>query len=157
VPYVTINSEGWDTHKRHFETMRQRLPQMDQGMAALVGDLSERGLLESTIVWWGGEFGRTPRVQWEEPWNGGRGHYGNCFSTVVAGGGFRGGLVIGASDATGSEVVERPVHPSEVIRSIYTLLGIDPDGPMPMRGAEGGPLLPAAASVAGGGLLAELM
>ena len=74
VPYVTINYQGWDTHRQNFQVMRQRLPQMDRGLATLLQDLSERGLLDQTIVWWGGEFGRTPRVQWEAPWNGGRGH-----------------------------------------------------------------------------------
>jgi hypothetical protein len=108
VPYVTINYKGWDTHKRHFEIMRRKLPEMDRGMATLLEDLAERGLLERTIVWWSGEFGRTPRVQWEAPWNGGRGHYGQCFSAVVAGGGFKGGCVVGASDARGEQVVERP-------------------------------------------------
>jgi hypothetical protein len=131
VPYVTINYKGWDTHKRHFETMRQKLPEMDKGMATLLQELAERGLLDSTIVWWSGEFGRTPRVQWESPWNGGRGHYGKCFCSVVAGGGFKGGHVVGASNATGEEVEKRPVHPQDLIASMYELLGIDPDGPMP--------------------------
>lgn len=131
VPYVTINYKGWDTHKQHFETMRRKLPEMDRGMAALLQDLAERGLLDSTIVWWGGEFGRTPRVDWAPPWNGGRGHFGACFSAVVAGGGFKGGCVVGASDARGERVVERPVYPCDLIGSIYELLGIDPDSPMP--------------------------
>ena len=60
MPYVTINYKGWDTHKQHFETMRRKLPEMDRGMATLLQDLSDRGLLDSTIVWWSGEFGRTP-------------------------------------------------------------------------------------------------
>lgn len=137
VPYVTINYKGWDTHKQHFETMRRKLPEMDRGMAALLQDLAESGLLDSTIVWWGGEFGRTPRVDWTPPWNGGRGHFGACFSAVVAGGGFKGGCVVGASDARGERVVERPVYPCDLIGSIYELLGIDPDGPMPNdRGLE---------------------
>ena len=72
VPYVTINYRGWDTHKAHFTTMRQKLPEMDKGMATLLQDLTDRGLLDSTIVWWSGEFGRTPKVQWEAPWNGGK-------------------------------------------------------------------------------------
>jgi len=131
VPYVTINYAGWDTHKRHFETMRTKLPEMDKGMAALLQDLAERSLLESTIVWWGGEFGRTPRVQWEEPWNGGRGHYGKCFCAVVAGGGFKGGHVVGASDAKGETVAQRPVYPQDLLGSVCELLGIDPDGPLP--------------------------
>jgi uncharacterized protein (DUF1501 family) len=131
VPYVTINYKGWDTHKQHFQIMRQKLPEMDRGMATLLQDLADRGLLDSTIVWWGGEFGRTPRVQWEPPWNGGRGHYGACFSAVVAGGGFKGGCVVGASDSKGAEVAERPVYPCDLIGSMYMLLGIDPDGPLP--------------------------
>lgn len=131
VPYVTINYKGWDTHKQHFETMRRKLPEMDRGMAALLQDLAERGLLDSTIVWWGGEFGRTPRVDWAPPWNGGRGHFGACFSAVVAGGGFKGGCIVGASDARGERAVERPVYPCDLIGSIYELLGIDPDGSMP--------------------------
>ena len=97
VPYVTINYKGWDTHKQHFEIMRRKLPEMDRAMAALLQDLSECGLLDSTIVWWSGEFGRTPRVQWNPPWNGGRGHYGACFCAMVAGGGFQGGRVVGVS------------------------------------------------------------
>lgn len=130
VPYVTINYKGWDTHKQHFEVMRRKLPEMDRAMAALLQDLSERGLLESTVVWWSGEFGRTPRVQWGSPWNGGRGHYGACFCAMVAGGGFPGGRVLGASDARGEEVASRPVYPADLIAGIYELLGIDPDGPL---------------------------
>lgn len=131
VPYVTINYKGWDTHKQHFETMNRKLPEMDQGMATLIADLAERGLLDSTIVWWSGEFGRTPRVQWNPPWNGGRNHFGNCFSSVVAGGGFKGGCVVGASNATGEEVAERPVYPADLLGTMLEQLGIDPDGPLP--------------------------
>ncbi len=126
VPYITINYSGWDTHKQHFETMNRKLPEMDKAMSTLLQDLSDRGLLDSTIVWWTGEFGRTPKVLWEQPWNGGRGHYGNCFCSVVAGGGFKGGSVIGKSDAKGEEPADRPVHPADVLASIYTLAGIDP-------------------------------
>ncbi len=131
VPFVTINYGGWDTHKQHFQAMRQKLPEMDRGMATLLQDLSDRGLLDTTIVWWSGEFGRTPRIDWQPPWNGGRGHYGECFCAVVAGGGFKGGRVVGASDATGEHVAQRPVHPRDLLASILELMGIDPDGPMP--------------------------
>jgi hypothetical protein len=131
VRYVTINYGGWDTHKEHFQAMRRKLPEMDQGMSALLQDLSARGLLDSTIVWWTGEFGRTPKVQWEPPWNGGRSHFGACFSSVVAGGGFRGGAVVGESDAHGETVKDRPVYPWDLIGSMYQLLGIDPDGTIP--------------------------
>lgn len=80
---------------------------------------------------YGGEFGRTPKVQWEAPWNGGRGHYGKVFSVVVAGGGFKGGRVVGASDAKGETVKERPVYPVDLISSIYELLGIDTSAKLP--------------------------
>jgi len=131
VPYVTINSKGWDTHKQHFTAMRRKLPELDQGLSALLQDLHDRGLLESTIVWWGGEFGRTPKVQWQPPWNGGRGHYGKVFSMVVAGGGFKGGHVVGASDAKGENVHDRPVYPVDLISSMYELLGIDTNARLP--------------------------
>ena len=131
VPYVTINYKGWDTHKQHFQAMQRMLPEMDAGMATLLEDLSDRGLLDSTIIWWSGEFGRGPKIQWGSPWNGGRSHYGKCFSAVVAGGGFKGGHVIGASDEKGEEVANRPVYPEDLLGSMYELLGIDPDGPLP--------------------------
>jgi uncharacterized protein (DUF1501 family) len=131
VPYVTINYKGWDTHKQNFETMRRKLPEMDKGMGTLIQDLAGLGLLDSTVVWWGGEFGRTPKVQWESPWNGGRGHHGQVFSAVVAGGGFKGGHVVGASDRTGEAVKERPVYPCDLIGSIYELLGIATDAKLP--------------------------
>jgi len=130
VPFVTINYNGWDTHKENFLTMKHKLPELDRGMSALIRDLSERGLLDSTIVWWGGEFGRTPRVHYEEPWNGGRHHWGEVFSSVIAGGGFQGGHVIGESNATGEEVKSRPVYPSDVVLSICEMLGIDPRSKM---------------------------
>jgi len=133
VPYVTINYTGWDTHKQHFEIMNRKLPEMDRGMATLLSDLSDRGLLDSTIVWWSGEFGRGPKVQWNPPWNGGRSHYGACFSAVLAGGGFQGGRVVGASNKYGTEVAERPVYPQNLLGSIYERLGIDPDGPLPNK------------------------
>ena len=158
VPYVTINYSGWDTHKRHFELMRQNLPSLDKGMATLFQDLSDHGLLDSTIVWWGGEFGRTPKVLWEAPWNGGRGHYGNCFSVVLGGGGFKGGQVVGASDAKGLEVASRPVYPQDLIGSIYELLGIDPDGPLPnSKGLDLKILDASDTSNKGGGRLKEIM
>ncbi|MCP5112028.1 MAG: DUF1501 domain-containing protein [bacterium] len=131
VPYVTINYKGWDTHKQHFQTMRRKLPELDKGFSTLLDDLTSRGLLDSTIVWWSGEFGRTPRVQWDPPWNGGRGHFGSVFSAVVAGGGFQGGQVVGSSDATGEEVRDRPVYPADLIGSIYELLGVDTDATLP--------------------------
>jgi hypothetical protein len=158
VPYVTINYKGWDTHKQHFQTMRRKLPELDKGMATLLQDLSDRGLLDSTIVWWGGEFGRTPKVLWEAPWNGGRSHFGDVFSTVVAGGGFKGGQVIGASDAKGEAVKDRPVYPVDVIGSMYELLGIDTNGKLPHPQGLSVRVTPTAADgVKMGGRLKEIM
>lgn len=131
VPFVTINYKGWDTHKQHFQIMRRKLPELDKGVATLLEDLAGRGLLDTTIVWCSGEFGRTPRVQWEPPWNGGRGHWGRVFSALVAGGGFKGGHVIGASDAKGEELKDRPVYPGDLIASFYDRLGIDADARLP--------------------------
>ena len=131
VPYITINYGGWDTHKDNFPTMRRKLPELDKGFSTLLQDLSDRGLLDSTIVWWSGEFGRTPKIDWHSPWNGGRGHWGKCFSAVVAGGGFKGGHVIGASDAKGESVKDRPVYPADLIGSMYSLLEIDGTAKLP--------------------------
>jgi hypothetical protein len=158
VPYITINYNGWDTHKQHFQTMRRKLPEMDKGMGTLLQDLSDHGLLDSTIVWWSGEFGRTPKVQWEPPWNGGRGHYGKVFCAVLAGGGFKGGQVVGASDAKGETVEERPVYPCDVIGSMYELLGIDPDAKLPHPQGLTARLTPSATDdVPRGGRLKEIM
>jgi hypothetical protein len=158
IPFVTINYQGWDTHRQHFQTMRQKLPQMDKGMAALLEDLSERGLLDSTILWWSGEFGRTPKIQWEAPWNGGRGHWGNVFSAVVAGGGFKGGHVVGASDERGEEVKERPIYPVDLIGSMYELLGIGQDANLPHPDGLQVHVMPAASEgVKQGGRLKEIL
>jgi hypothetical protein len=131
VPFVTVRNMGWDTHKQHFERMDEKLPELDQALSALLEDLSEKGLLEETIVICGGEFGRTPRVLYEPPWNGGRNHFGAAFSYLIAGGGFVGGKVIGATDAKGETVIERPVYPWDLAESIYTLMGIDTNGTLP--------------------------
>ncbi|NLS91907.1 MAG: DUF1501 domain-containing protein [Planctomycetaceae bacterium] len=131
VKFVTINYGGWDTHKDHFPAMRRMLPELDKGMGTLIADLADRGLLDTTIVWWGGEFGRTPKIDWTSPWNGGRHHYGHVFSTVVAGGGFKGGQVVGSSDAKGEYVKDRPVYPCDLIGTMYELLGIDPEAGLP--------------------------
>lgn len=158
VPYITINYSGWDTHKSHFQTMQRKLPELDKGLATLLQDLSDRGLLDSTIVWCCGEFGRTPQVQWEPPWNGGRGHYGKVFSALVAGGGFKPGCVVGASTAKGEEVLERPVYPVDLIGSMYELLGIDTTAPLPHPQGQLASVLPSAADgVKTGGRLTEIM
>lgn len=129
--FVTINHGGWDTHKNHFSLMRRQLPELDRGLGTLIADLDDHGLLDSTIVWCVGEFGRTPKVAMESPWNGGRHHFGAVFSSLVAGGGFRGGQVVGQSDARGEAVKDRPVYPGDLIGTLYELLGIDPEASLP--------------------------
>ncbi len=158
IPYVTINYGGWDMHKDIFPAMRRQLPEFDKGLGTLVKDLFDRGLLDSTIVWSGGEFGRSPKVMMEAPWNGGRNHYGKVFSSFIAGGGFKGGQVVGSSDAKGEEVKERPVYPVDLIGSIYAQLGVDPTSKLP--NPEGLPLrvMPTAdEGIKSGGLLKEIM
>ena len=131
VPYISINYGGWDSHKQHFTTMKRPSAEMDQAVAALLQDLKEHDLLDSTIVWVSGEFGRVPKIDRQPPWNNGRNHFPRCFSALVAGGGFKGGCVVGASDETTDHVKERPVTPQDFLGSIMELSGVDPDDVLP--------------------------
>lgn len=142
VPFINVRTTGWDTHKKHFQFMNTMLPDLDRALSALISDLDEKGLLDSTIVLCGGEFGRTPKVLWEAPWNGGRAHFGAAFSYLVAGGGFQGGKVLGKTDKTGEKVIERPVYPCDLIGTIYLLMGIDPYGTLPHVSEGDLPILP---------------
>jgi hypothetical protein len=137
VPFVTVFShtrvekESWDTHNRHYELSKTKLlPPADQSFAALLDDLAMRGLLDETLVLWMGEFGRTPRmgVVFSNNTNnvGGRDHWCNCYSVVLAGGGVQGGRVIGSSDWIGAYPKERPVHISDLAATVYRALGVDP-------------------------------
>lgn len=159
VPYIVINYPGgWDTHKEHFQTMRRQCPQLDQGLAMLLQDLHDHGLLESTVVWCSGEFGRSPKVDWQPPWNGGRNHYGDVFTALVAGGGFKGGHLVGESDAKAEQVKTRPVYPVDLLGSIYKLAGIDTGARLPHpMGAEAYVLPHAAEGAKSAGLLTEIM
>jgi len=158
VPFVTINSSKWDTHKKHFEAMQSMLPDLDRSVATLLTDLDQRGLLDSTIVWVGGEFGRGPKIQMEAPWNGGRSHYGKAFSHLVAGGGFQGGQVVGATDGRGENVTDRKIYPWDLIASMYELLGIDPFGTLPHPEGKLAHVSPLADSgIETGGILREIM
>ncbi len=154
VPYITVNMSGWDSHKRHFETMERRTADTDRALAALLTDLDARKLLDTTVVWVSGEFGRTTKIDRDPPWNGGRNHYPRCFSALVAGGGFKGGCVVGESDATASKVVQRPVSPVDFLGSIYERCGIDPDGPMPNNAGKKLTILPPESKT--GGRLREI-
>ncbi len=143
VPYICVNLWGWDSHKRHFESMKRPSLEIDTALAALLQDLKERDLLDSTIVWVSGEFGRVPKVDRQPPWNGGRNHFPRCFSALVAGGGFKGGCVVGKSDETTDHVKERPVTPQDFLGSIMELAGVDPDDllPNPLWLKEYGPVM----------------
>ncbi len=120
--FVTVSKGGWDTHDRNFQRLStQLLPELDKAYAALLTDLSQRGMLDRTLVILMGEFGRTPRIN---P-RGGRDHYSRVRFASFAGGGVKGGQVIGKSDATGSTPAERPVAVEDIASSLYTALGID--------------------------------
>lgn len=142
VPVINVRTTGWDTHKVHFPKMNLMLPELDKALSALLTDLDEKGLLKNTIVMCGGEFGRTPRVMWEAPWNGGRGHFGTAFSYLVAGGGFIPGKVVGKTDKTGENILERKVYPADLIGTVYKLMGIDPYGTLPHPIEGNLPMLP---------------
>ncbi|MFI3290692.1 MAG: DUF1501 domain-containing protein [Opitutales bacterium] len=126
VPYITLNLGGWDTHKLHFEEMAKKLPELDSAVSSLIADLKDRGLLDTTIVWVGGEFGRTPKLSVNAPFSGGRGHHGDAFSCLVAGGGIKGGTVVGTTDEKANKVASRPTHPADFIATLYNRMGIDP-------------------------------
>ena len=132
VPFLAAADFEWDDHQDIFPRLKQKLPVVDQGLSALIADLDERGLLASTLVIVMGEFGRTPKINISR----GRDHWPNAFSVLLAGGGVKGGQVIGASDAEGAFPKERPVTPEELFHSIYVLLGIDPLKLLPATGGR---------------------
>jgi hypothetical protein len=121
---TTVNGPSitWDTHKDNFNSLKKRLvPPMEQAYAALLDDLDERGLLDTTLVVWMGEFGRTPKINAEA----GRDHWPGCYSVLLAGGGVRGGQVIGESDAFGARPKHRPVTPADIHATVFSALGYD--------------------------------
>ncbi len=122
VRFVTINSAGWDHHAKIFENLDKKLPVFDQGFSALIHDLDQRGLLQDTLVACLGEFGRTPKINKDA----GRDHWGHAGVMLFAGAGVQRGHVIGATDATGSFVTDRPIKPADVCWTVYEALGIDP-------------------------------
>lgn len=127
VPIVQVNMgrvQTWDNHGAIFPTLKDRLlPPTDNGVSALLDDLTERGLIENTMVMMMGEFGRTPKINPQA----GRDHWGPCFFGVFAGAGVRGGQVIGRSDDEGAYPVTRAFSPNDVGATVYSVLGIDPD------------------------------
>jgi hypothetical protein len=143
---------SWDTHRNNFPMLRDwRCPVFDRGLSALLDDLDRRGLLDSTLVAAVGEFGRSPKIGSPTTNNvgpGGRDHWPECYTCLLAGGGVRGGHVYGASDRNGAYPQHLPVHPYELIATFYHALGIPPDSEYrdhlqrPRRLVEhGGPIL----------------
>jgi hypothetical protein len=127
---------AWDTHGKkvgntpNFPSLKEKLlPVFDYSSSALIEDLEARGLLDSTLVAWTGEFGRSPRINGDA----GRDHYGNCFSAMLAGGGIRGGQVYGSSDKHGAFPADNPVSPAAFAATLYHCLGIAPDAEIPDR------------------------
>src|SRR5262249_9057103 len=123
VRFVTISLGGWDTHAQNFEALSKRLlPQLDQTLSALIKDLSDHGMLERTVVYCAGEFGRTPRINK----GAGRDHWARSMAVVLAGGGFRKGYVHGATDAQGMAATTEPCTPDDVSATLFHCLGINP-------------------------------
>lgn len=132
VPFVTVNHRGWDTHNNLYTRLKEGytgakrpvglVPSLDLAFSALHNDLQERGLLDETLIVVMGEFGRTPKLNTAA----GRDHWPRVFSVMMAGGGVRGGQIVGSSDSVGEGPKDRPVTPADLACTIYTLLGIDP-------------------------------
>jgi hypothetical protein len=122
VTFVEVQSSGWDTHGKELTTLKGLIPPVDQGTAALLTDLRLRGLLDSTLVIWMGEFGRTPRINLEA----GRDHFPEAFNLALAGCGVKGGQAIGATDRLGASVVERPVTVPDLFCTFCRALGLNP-------------------------------
>lgn len=129
--FVTVTDRGWDTHEQLYTRLKEgytggsvgKVPKLDTAYSALVADLADRGLLDTTLVILMGEFGRTPKLN---P-RGGRDHWPRAFSVALAGGGIRGGQVVGRSDSHGEQPADRPVTPADLVRTIYSQIGIDGD------------------------------
>ncbi len=129
VPFVEVSlggadgqTLGWDTHGDNFNTVRRLSGLLDPAWGSLMDDLKDRGLLDTTLIVWMGEFGRTPRING----SGGRDHFPNAWSTVLAGGGLKGGQVVGKTSRDGTTVEERPVPVADFLATICLALGIDP-------------------------------
>jgi hypothetical protein len=141
VTYVEVSLGGWDTHANNFETLSKRLlPELDQGMSALVADLAQRRLLDGTLIVWMGEFGRTPRINQ----NAGRDHWPRSWSVAIGGGGIKGGQTVGATDKDGVDITDRPVGVMDLIATMTKAMGINietqyttPRG-RPMKVVDGG-------------------
>jgi hypothetical protein len=122
VAFVEVALGGWDTHFQNFEAVKRLSAVLDPGWATLLRDLEQRGLLDTTLVVWMGEFGRTPQINGQV----GRDHFPNAWTTVLAGGGIKGGQVVGKTSADGTTVEDRPVPVPDFMATICRALGVDP-------------------------------
>jgi hypothetical protein len=122
VKFVEVVLDGWDTHQDNFNRVTKQLNAVDPAMATLIKELDQRHLLDSTLVIWMGEFGRTPKINGNE----GRDHFPGAWSAVLAGGGVRGGQVYGQTDETGTRVVDKQVIVPDLFATISTALGMNP-------------------------------
>jgi hypothetical protein len=122
VPFVEVTLGGWDTHIENFDLVRPLSQTLDAAWATLLSDLQTQGLLDSTLVVWMGEFGRTPQINGQR----GRDHFPNAWTTVLAGGGIKGGQVVGRTSADGTTVEERPIPVPNFLATICRALGVDP-------------------------------
>ena len=134
VPFITLYEGGWDHHADIFKALDKRLPAVDQTIAALIDDLDQRGLLDTTLVLVLGEFGRTPKVNDR----GGRDHWSNAMSVLMAGCKTPGGAIVGSTDKKGYSAETRVLSPENFVATVYTKLGIDPD--MILHTPEGRPV-----------------
>jgi uncharacterized protein (DUF1501 family) len=124
VPFVEVDMGGWDTHQNNFGTLEKaKLPELDKAMSALISDLKDRGLYDSTAIVWLGEFGRTPRING----NAGRDHYARAWSVVVGGAGFKRGAIVGATNEDGTQVTTDPFTSQDLMASVLKSLGISLD------------------------------
>jgi hypothetical protein len=125
VPFIEVTLGGWDTHQDNFNQIKRLSQTLDPAWATLMADLRDRGLLDSTLVVWMGEFGRTPQIQKGRGAGGGRDHFPAAWSTVLAGGGIRGGQVVGKTSPDGTRVEERSVGTADFLATVCLALGID--------------------------------
>jgi len=132
VRYVSVTYGGWDMHTGIGNNIAKTLPPFDQAYAALITDLEQRGMLDSTLVMISSEFGRTPKINKDA----GRDHWPRVFSVVFAGGGFKQGLVYGQSSATGDDVDEKPVSVENLAATLYNQIGINPEGTLMADGGR---------------------
>jgi uncharacterized protein (DUF1501 family) len=124
VRFVEVNLGGWDTHENNFERVKSLSAQVDAGMSTLISDLNQRGLLDSTLIVWMGDFGRTPKIN-QRGTKPGRDHYPKAWTSVMVGGGIKGGQVIGKTDKQGATVEERPISTIDFMSTACSVLGID--------------------------------